>query len=215
MKIFLDLLTLNGEEFMASALSRVLPYVDKAVVVDTGSTDASYGIAKAFEATHPNKLKVYQYGSLAPDFQIQHARNFALSHADKDTTWYWHISDDEVYDIDQIEKLVRFLEEHQKGMECRVKLKFRDFNPGPEGTVIWTDQVHSRAMVNRYHPSLKWVGPWSFEQMQYSPNVLGANQWLDPDVYYWHFNFLRRKQREVARIYGELHKTGKAAPMEV
>ena len=211
MYLYADWLLWDAEEFMSATISRVIPYIDSGVIIDTGSTDATLGIAKAFAERYPEKIRVIEYGSLAPGYDISKARNVGWQAAPEGTTWHWNIADDEIYDISELVKLRKFLEEQEATTDRFVKLKFRDMGPGPQGTISWTSEIYDRPMVHRYDRAAKWTGRWGREVLKYPD---GLHTWsktevMDPDVYYWHVNWIRRKQGQTVDIYNQMEREGR------
>ena len=71
MKISLCMIVKNEEDFIGECLNRVLPLVDEAIIVDTGSTDNTLGILEGFGS----RIKVRHF-KWCDDFSA--ARNEAL-----------------------------------------------------------------------------------------------------------------------------------------
>ncbi|MEW6003159.1 MAG: glycosyltransferase, partial [Nitrospirota bacterium] len=97
--ISLCMIVKNEEQNIARALSSVKPVVDEMIVVDTGSTDRTKDIAKAFGA------KVYDF---AWTDSFSDARNFSLSKASG--KWILVLDADEVisaFDHEKLRELIK------------------------------------------------------------------------------------------------------------
>jgi len=209
MKLFADWVVWNGQEFLSAAITKVIPFIDGGVIVDTGSTDATLNIAKAIADKYP-KIKVIEFGSLAPEYYICNARNVAWLAAPPDTTWSWNIADDEVYSYQDCERLRKFLEDHEQSPQRFVKLNFRDLGYDKEDrSKIVHGDLSYRAMIHRWDSNARWVGRWGREGLKYPDGKHHMNSdketdWLDPNVSYLHMNWLREKQTKVVQLYNEM-----------
>jgi GT2 family glycosyltransferase/Tfp pilus assembly protein PilF len=97
--VSLCMIVKNEEEYLARCLKSVKPVVDEMIIVDTGSTDSTKEIARAFGA------KVYDY-EWADNFA--EARNFSISKASG--SWTFHLDADEVissHDYAAFRKIIR------------------------------------------------------------------------------------------------------------
>lgn len=97
--ISLCMIVKNEEEFLAQCLESVKDIVDEMIIVDTGSTDRTVEIAKAYGA----KLFFYQW-----DGSFSKARNFGLQYATCD--WILQLDADEVLerkDVPLLKKVIR------------------------------------------------------------------------------------------------------------
>jgi len=212
MFLFADWVVCNGIEFLSATLSRPLAIIDRGVIVDTGSTDGTLEFAKAMAAKYPDKISVIEFGSLAPDYMMSKARNAGWNAAPEHTTWHWNIADDEIYNWQDLPKLRKFLEDHEKHPARFVNMHFHEYGISPEGR-IYSDKDYQRVMIHRWSPAAKWIGPWGREAVMYpdskhtnSPKA--DNDLLDPKIYYHHFNWLRQKQQSVVDWNNSLRKRG-------
>ena len=212
MFLYADWVVCNGIEFLSATLSRPLSIIDKGTIVDTGSTDGTLEFAKAMAAKYPDKLSVIDYGSLAPDFDMSKARNAGWFAAPPQTTWHWNIADDEIYNWQDLPKLRKFLEDHENHSARLVNMHFHEYGISPEGR-IYSDQDHQRVMIHRWSPQAQWKGVWGREALFYPDNChthrpAGPHDIIDPQIYYHHFNWLRKKQQEVVDWNEGLKKRG-------
>ena len=97
--VSLCMIVKNEEEYLPRCLKSVIPVIDEMIVVDTGSTDRTKEIARAFGA------KIYDF-KWTDDFS--EARNFSISKASG--RWTFHLDADEVIsslDYEAFRKIIR------------------------------------------------------------------------------------------------------------
>lgn len=81
----------NEDQFVWYAISSVLPYADRLLIVDTGSTDATKNIIKSF-----NSKKIEFYERKIKD--VVDIASIRQEQVDKtDTDWFWVVDGDEIY----------------------------------------------------------------------------------------------------------------------
>jgi len=91
----------NEEKLLDKFLSKIKKYVDEIIVVDTGSTDNSFEIAKKYG-------KVYSF-EWKDDFSS--ARNFSISKASSD--WILVLDPDEIVDKENLIKIKKIIKENK------------------------------------------------------------------------------------------------------
>lgn len=93
----------NEENFIWFAVSSVIEYIDKAVIWDTGSTDATVEIIEELKKIYPDKISFRQYGNVSSE-GLSRARQEMLDETNAD--WLITLDGDEVWWDDSIRKLV-------------------------------------------------------------------------------------------------------------
>jgi glycosyltransferase involved in cell wall biosynthesis len=101
----------NEEKYLRECLESVSSVADEIVIIDTGSTDGTIGIALEFGA------KIYDFDWI-DDFSA--ARNYALNNSSGD--WILYLDADERLDKNSIDEIIRRTENLRKvGFYCTVK----------------------------------------------------------------------------------------------
>lgn len=87
----------NASDFIEEAIASVLAqtYLEwELILVDDGSTDGSPGIAKAYAAAHPDRIRLYRHPdgrnhgmSASRNLGIRHARGECVGFLDADDVW--------------------------------------------------------------------------------------------------------------------------------
>jgi glycosyltransferase involved in cell wall biosynthesis len=206
MFIFSDYVVCNGIDFITTVINKTIPFVDAAVVVDTGSTDGTLEVCQALAKKY-DKLRVIDFGSLAPHYDIYKARQAGWDAAPPETTWHWHFADDEIHNVKEIPRLIQFLKDHEHSPQRFVRLHFWEY--GQSGIdPIQPAGPYSRAMIHRWQPDARWIGKWGREGLVYPDEKHHVNadpsDYLDPNYYFHHVNWLRAKQNFVESKYKEL-----------
>ena len=145
MKISLCMIVKNEEDVLARCLKSVCPFVDEIVIVDTGSTDKTKDIARAFTD------KIFDF-KWVDDFSI--ARNFSISKATGDYIMW--LDADDVIEKSELDKLLNFKPQIDEKVDM-YRLKYNiafDDNDNPtfsfyrerifknNKTYFWQDPVH-------------------------------------------------------------------------
>lgn len=144
-KISLTMIVKNEERCLERCLKSVAPHVDEMIVVDTGSTDNTKGIAKACGA------KVYDY---VWENDFAKARNYALSKASGD----WHLVLDADEYITQIDR------QHIESITA---------NQGQIGCIKIVNEIHTEDGINYskvYVPRLLPKGVWYTRSIHEQPD---------------------------------------------
>lgn len=121
MKIWVHTIVKNEENFIWFAIKSVLPFVDKILVWDTGSTDATGQIVRGIQKQEPQKIIYKEYGSVSAEEHTK-ARQEMLDKTDAD--WVITLDGDEVWWDDSIKRLA----EEIKRNECE-SIVVRTVNP--------------------------------------------------------------------------------------
>jgi len=107
-KIIVHCLVKNEARFIWYSINSVLPYVDKIMVWDTGSTDKTVQIIKSIKS---KKTHFKQLNSITAT-QFPRVRQQMLKATPKDYTWVMILDGDEVWPQDSIKKVTHFCHRH-------------------------------------------------------------------------------------------------------
>lgn len=103
MKIWAHTLVRNEERYIWYAVMSVIDQVDKMLIWDTGSDDATVEIIKEIKKLRPEKVSFKQVGKVNPD-EFTQVRQKMLNKTESD--WFILVDGDEVWWDDSIKKLV-------------------------------------------------------------------------------------------------------------
>jgi len=138
-----------------SGLAQTYPNIEM-VVVDDGSTDESFTIAKSYEAKYPDKIKVYTHPN-RENRGISATINLATISS---KGAYWSVlGSDDILHKDKIEKQVTFLEARRELEFVYCYVDYIDFEgkklPGKLGRDITSEADPLRAMLmENYIPAM-------------------------------------------------------------
>lgn len=107
-KIIVHCLLKNEERFVWYAIKSVLPFVDKIMVWDTGSTDKTIDILKNIKST---KISLKQVGEVDQN-TFTTMRQQMLDATPKDFTWVMVLDGDEIWPKKSIKKITDFARQH-------------------------------------------------------------------------------------------------------
>jgi len=221
LKIFCDWVIKNEEERIKASLESVLPYVDRAVVVDTGSTDKTLEIVKSVGSKHSNLVSVLHV-DIGEHFDMSVARNTGLRACPpefwkNEITWYMEVAGDEVYD-ESIRNLRATLEKLPDHV-LWVYTWGRDWHINKEtGERYIRNQKFGRPRLYRHIDGMYWMGVWNRERIVYPGygSYFAYEQrndeyrlYWDADVWYDHYGWADGKRHYRSRVYDELHKLEK------
>lgn len=148
----------NEEDNIGRMLSSTMPWVDKAIIIDTGSTDKSVEIAKNFgaEVIEVGDRFVHSlYKGGEPIFQFDEAKNFALDQLDTDF-FIWADADDTLENGQNLRKLVAEMDEKSiHAFYCRY-LYWVDFDK--QGNIRSINIEHLRERIIKNDKTFKWIG---------------------------------------------------------
>ena len=175
-KIALNLICKNEEVNIARAIKSVLPFVDAAYVLDTGSEDKTVEIAKSlgaivevntsfnYTATKEDEEWVKNY--IGPQsylregdklFRFAQARNYLLSITPKEYNWILWIDSDDIFDgASNIPKIIQIAEEQQATSVFLNYLYQCEFNP--DGSLKTVIIQHLRERFFRNDGTYIWKG---------------------------------------------------------
>lgn len=103
MKIWVNTIVNNEENFIWFAIMSVVDYVDKVLVLDTGSTDRTVEIIKEIIKAKPKKIEFKEVG-LVDKYEFTKMRQAMLEESKCD--WILILDGDEIWWKDSIKKLV-------------------------------------------------------------------------------------------------------------
>lgn len=107
-KIIAHSLVKNEERFIWYSLQSVLPYVDKIMVWDTGSTDNTVKIIKSINSP---KIEFKALASVTPE-EFTKVSQQMIKDTPKDYTWMLVLDGDEVWPQTSIKKVTAFARKH-------------------------------------------------------------------------------------------------------
>lgn len=151
MSIILSMIVKDEAHVIERALDSVLGFADKAVIVDTGSTDETTSIIDHWAAEH-EEIEVHLFGNTWTDFATN--RNEALDLARE-------VADDDdlilFLDADDV------LEHSQRGLMMTTLEKFESIKPqtsdGYDLLIHYGDLRYHRPALVRAGSPWKWVSP--------------------------------------------------------
>jgi len=164
MKILADWIVKNEELFLRPCLENVLPYIDKGVLVDTGSRDKTMEIALDVQKKFPHlEIKTCDIG---PNYDLSKARNVGL-HSIPQNDWidddifYFSISGDEVYDesIKNLREALAKVPKEVVWVRCFGRGKEKD----KDGNDFINPAILARPQIYRFCPGMIWRGYWNHD----------------------------------------------------
>ena len=114
MKVWVNTITNNEENFLWFAVMSVIKYVDKILVYDTGSTDKSVEIIKIIQELYNDKIIFKEVGRVSKD-KFPKLRQKMLEESKSD--WILVLDGDEIWWEDSIRKLTEEIEKKGKKIE--------------------------------------------------------------------------------------------------
>ncbi|WP_037354238.1 glycosyltransferase family 2 protein [Selenomonas sp. FC4001] len=141
MKISVCYITKNEEKNLPSSLEGIKAIADEIIIVDTGSTDKTLAIARAYGA------KAYSY-AWQDDFSGP--RNYAIEQAAGD--WIIFLDADEILKHSNRQRLMDWLRDNGKQLVLMMWMKHIDMDTGQ----ILMENMAPRIMRN--HKELRYVG---------------------------------------------------------
>ena len=111
MKLAINMIVFNGETLIGAALRSVLPFVDEALVMDTGSNDQTMAILHGLQKEFP-QLQVFQEDvqHLGPVWtgsrkDVELTRLLNVLRQRTKSEWIMRIDDDEIYPEDLMNEI--------------------------------------------------------------------------------------------------------------
>lgn len=189
------MLLCNEEKWVRLAILSALPFVEKLIIFDTGSTDKTIKIVKQIKS---EKI-IFQEKGKVNSKELIALRNEQIEMTRTD--WFMLIDGDEVYPSKVFEKLNDLNMDKYFGIFLRNHMCVGDvFHRLPEDYgkyQICGHYGHLNMKFYRKHDSWKWWGEFPLEyygdEKGNSINQMcGKLQFLDD--YYWHMSFLERSR---------------------
>lgn len=195
----------NEEIYIKSAILSVLPYIDKLIVFDTGSTDATISIIEKLLKTKEGKKKII--------FQKRDDEN-AKKHTDlrnemielTKTGWFLILDGDEIWPKDQIEFLVK------EDLSAATKLKrncimvsfhlpnvdLQHYTESGHYETLWGLHGHICYRVFRKTNGICWSGLYGQDDLYYKDKqkVRTQGNILLSSTYFWHVSKLKRSSKD-------------------
>lgn len=103
MKIWVNTIVHNEENFIWFAVMSVVDFVDRVLIYDTGSTDKTVEIIKEIQKIKGEKIKFSEIGEV-DKYQFTKARQEMLDRSDCD--WILIVDGDEIWSNESIKKLI-------------------------------------------------------------------------------------------------------------
>jgi len=103
----------NEDQWVWYAIQSVLPYVDRFLICDTGSTDNTCSIIQTIKS---KKISFSQISAATPADMVA-VRNQQLN--DTKTDWLWMVDGDEIYPKDTAQEIVNHLQSNLAGIVVR------------------------------------------------------------------------------------------------
>lgn len=117
MRIWAHTLVRNEERYLWYAVMSIIDYVDKVLLWDTGSDDATLKIIKEISKARPDKISFKQRGVVDPD-KFTQVRQEMLNETSAD--WFMIVDGDEVWWEDTIKKVVEEIKKYGNELESIV-----------------------------------------------------------------------------------------------
>jgi len=209
--VWVNTLVKNEERFIWYVLQSVLPFVDKIIVWDSGSTDKTVEIIKTIK---DKKIDFKEIGKIKKE-DFGQVRQLMLEQTKSD--WVWILDGDEVWPKNSSFQLVKEIKKATKNIHslCVRPINFvgdlRFIHPetfakqtphGPKGL----KGFFSTRIFRRDIPGLHIGGPYGKEAF-YAGDGKTLRERKNhvkylSDVYYWHMDYLprsysRKKDKEV------------------
>lgn len=192
----------NEEQWVWYGLQSILPYVDKIIVYDTGSTDNSVEIIKSIKSS---KIEFSQKGKVSAA-QLIELRNEQIKNTT--TNWFMLLDGDEIWPEDTIKELKRVLSSTKKdAIVLRAVLPVGDlthFQPDSAGRYRLLGKVgHYNIRAYRKMENHSWHGVYPNEA--YIDKIGIPIQKKDSQLLllknpYWHMRLLTRSKKRRGKL---------------
>lgn len=195
----------NEEIYIKSAILSVLPYVDKLIVFDTGSTDSTISIIEKLLKTKEGKKKII-FQEKDDDNVRKHTdlRNEMINLTE--TEWFLILDGDEIWPKDQIEFLIK------EDLPVASKLKrncimvgfhlpnvdLYHYSESGHYETLWGLHGHICYRVFKKTNEIHWSGQYGKDDLYYKngQKVRIQKNILLSSTYFWHVSKLKRSSKD-------------------
>lgn len=192
----------NEEQWVWYGLQSVLPYVEKIIVYDTGSTDSTVEIIKTIKSS---KIEFSQKGKVS-SVQLIKLRNEQITKTV--TNWFMLLDGDEVWPEDSFKELKRVLSTTKKdAIVVKAVLPVGDlthFQPDSAGRYRLLGKVgHYNIRAYRKMANYSWQGVYpdeAYADHVGTPIQNNDNQLLLLKNLYWHMRLLKRSKKREGKL---------------
>jgi glycosyltransferase involved in cell wall biosynthesis len=195
----------NEENYIKYALESVLPYVDKVLIFDTGSTDSTVSMIQDLISNHPQKEKIQlvEKKMIDPNKHTEY-RNEMI---DKTTTdWYMVLDGDEVWPEQQIQFLLEQDLPAAEKIERKCIMVYYHLAAGDlyhytesgQFTTTWGLHGHLTFRCFKNTQGIRWQGEYNHDLLVYEDGteVIVQDNVLASSAYYWHLSKLPRSSKD-------------------
>lgn len=199
------ILNLNDENWLAYSLQSLSGFFNKFVIYDVGSSDRSKEIIDWFVQKEKNYVDfVVRYLPFVEPSVQGVFRNSMIAEADSE--WYWLVDSDEIYNPDDIRKVIKHMsKDHPHGdlikpyglvrrVEVTEKWDGRGLMSGT-GAFNAYGLEENRKHHRVYHRTAFWKGPHPGEEPAKYQQKDSTEFWI-PDVTCYHFHNTSRSSKD-------------------
>jgi glycosyltransferase involved in cell wall biosynthesis len=191
----------NEEHFIGYALRSVLPFVDTAIVFDTGSTDNTVAVVEEVAKEFPGKIIFEKKG---PADKARHTTLRQEMIERTTTDWFMILDGDEVWTDRGMEESKQAIKQAGE-MECLISpfyLCVGDiFHASSRGAyTIRGSVVHATPRFFKRAPGLRWSGEYNHDAVvdAEGQNVFEKDQVRFLKEKFWHVSHLLRSSKDDA-----------------
>lgn len=205
MKIWVNTVVHNEENFIWFALMSIIDHVDKILVWDTGSTDNTVPIIKEIESKYKNKIFLKEVG-VVDKYQFTKVRQKMLDQSKCD--WVLILDGDEIWWDDSIKKIIREINKKKNidGIVVPVVVSVGDIfhiqeEKAGQYNLLGRQGHYNLRVINRNIPGLHVDAPYGREGYFDGDNrpVQERKNIIYLDAPYLHVTHLRRSNSK--RLY--------------
>lgn len=175
----------NEIAFFDLAVKSIIDDVDELVIVDTGSTDGTWEIAKEWQKLIPSKVKIFKFNLIG--FDLSEARNFAMSQCTKD--WILVVDGDEVWSKSELIKVKKLISNTSevafRPLSVRPLVSFKKCEAG-----IWMERIFKNGVDIRYK------GVWPGD-LSYHKDIPIYLYYTWPDIHYFHLASMKPEKERL------------------
>jgi glycosyltransferase involved in cell wall biosynthesis len=193
----------NEENFIWYSINSVLPYIDKMIIFDTGSTDRTVEIVKKTQESLREEGKILFEERGAVDLQGHtKLRNEMIEKTETD--WFMILDGDEVWPDEQIRLTIEQLKDLTKEKNCilsRFYLSAGDiyhYSTWGQYRYPWRLKGNFTPRFIRKINGIRWGGKFDQDTLFYQDNtkVLTEENCFVSDRYFFHYGILPRSSKD-------------------